>query len=160
MSSFAPASKRARVEANFDYPPGREFFPGKFICAKQKSSEQAMISQWPHAARSMRLHLAHKYLIGCLLSFVSFNSFSFLPDTSGLFIMIDLLQGLVRSSTSRMLQPMRCSVSVTTTRRSWWGGGAWRTGSDSLFASGTPSEAQVCLLTIKNCNYCLQHHLG
>ena len=31
MSSFAPASKRARVEANFDYPPGREFFPGKFI---------------------------------------------------------------------------------------------------------------------------------
>ena len=28
MSSFAPASKRARVEQNFDYPPGREFFPG------------------------------------------------------------------------------------------------------------------------------------
>ena len=57
------------------------------------------------------------------------------------------LQGLARSNTSQMLQPMRCSASVNTTRRSWWGVAPWRNGSGSLSASGTPSEAQVLAWT-------------
>ena len=35
MSSFAPGSKRGRVEESVSYPPGAEFFPGKKSCVRR-----------------------------------------------------------------------------------------------------------------------------